>query len=217
MSSASPNNGEGKTTVSFKRTVPSTRALASRLAKTTRASVASLTVLAKASFKKASSPASAAFDTFGIPSLTRSAASLTRAFAALSSASTSSSAWEGARDRYNRTRRRMGDSVPERGSFHKGLVLLCRDKYDQSLACMQTVDNTDKSGRQRYPATYFVYDLHLSGCQKEFDGGQLKDSMMIRYAMRSGCGYLAPCHHLRGWKPNNRNHHGVAEAHVVGR
>ena len=82
---------------------------------------------------------------------------------------------------------------------------------------MQIVDNTDKSVRQRYPATYFVYDLHLSGCQRELDGGQLEDSMVVRYAMHSGCGHLAPCHHLRGWKPRNRNHHEVAEAHVVGR
>ena len=44
--------------------------------------------------------------------------------------------WEGTRDRYNRARRRKSDSIPERGSFHKGLVLLCRDKYDKSLACM---------------------------------------------------------------------------------
>ena len=88
-------------------------------------------------------------------------------------------------------------------------------KYHKLLACMQILDNTDKSVRQRYPATYFVYDLHLSGCQREFDGGQLNDSMAVRYAMRCGCGHLAPC--LRGWKPSNRNHHGVAEAHVVGR
>jgi hypothetical protein len=39
--------------------------------------------------------------------------------------------------------------------------------------------------------------------------------MAVRYAMRSGCAHLAPCHHLRGRKPSNRNHHGVAEAHVV--
>ncbi len=26
--------------------------------------------------------------------------------------------WEGARDRYNRARRRKGDSIPERGSFY---------------------------------------------------------------------------------------------------
>jgi hypothetical protein len=99
---------------------------------------------------------------------------------------------EGARDRYNRARRRKGDSISERRSFHKGLVLLCRDKYDKLLACMQIVNNTDKSVRQRYPATYFVYDLHLSGCQREFDGGQLKDSMAVRYVMRSGSGHLAP-------------------------
>ncbi len=99
---------------------------------------------------------------------------------------------EGAIDRYNRARRRKGDSIPERGSFHKGLVLLCRDKYDKLLACMQIVDNTDNTLRQRYPATYFVYDLHLSGCQREFDGGQLKDSMTVRYAMRSGSVILRP-------------------------
>jgi hypothetical protein len=52
--------------------------------------------------------------------------------------------WEMARDLYNRARRRKGDSTPERGSFHKGLVLLCRDKYDELLACMQIVDNTDE-------------------------------------------------------------------------
>ncbi len=57
--------------------------------------------------------------------------------------------WEGARDRYNWARRRKGDSTPQRGIFHKGLVLLCRDKYDKLLACMQIVDNTDKSVRQR--------------------------------------------------------------------
>ncbi len=68
---------------------------------------------------------------------------------------------EGARDRYNRARRRKGDSIPERGSFHKGLVLLCRDKYDIFFAFMQIVDNTDNYVRQRYPATYFVYDLHF--------------------------------------------------------
>ena len=43
---------------------------------------------------------------------------------------------EGTRDRYNRTRRRKGDSIPERGPIHKGLVLLCRDKCDKLFACM---------------------------------------------------------------------------------
>ena len=42
--------------------------------------------------------------------------------------------WEGACDRYNRARRRKGDSIPERGPFHKGLVLLCRDKRDKLFA-----------------------------------------------------------------------------------
>ncbi len=35
-----------------------------------------------------------------------------------------------------RARRRKGDSISERGSFHKKLVLLCRDKYDKLFACM---------------------------------------------------------------------------------
>ena len=42
---------------------------------------------------------------------------------------------EGTRDRYNRARRRMGYSIPKRGSFHKGLVLLCRDKFKKT-ACL---------------------------------------------------------------------------------
>ncbi len=41
--------------------------------------------------------------------------------------------WKGARGRYNRARRRKGDSIPERCSFHKGLALLCTDKYDKGL------------------------------------------------------------------------------------
>jgi hypothetical protein len=70
----------------------------------------------------------------------------------------------------------------ERASQYQSVALFTKGWYYSAgismtncfPACMQIVDSTDKSVRQRYPATYFVYDLHLSGCQREFDGGQLK-------------------------------------------
>ncbi len=95
---------------------------------------------------------------------------------------------EWARDGHIRARRKQGDYIPERGSFHNGLVLLCRDNYDKLVACCEWLANIDSSVRQRYPATSYVFNLTSKlmstgiwrRAVKSFDGGPVCYAQQMR-------------------------------------